>query len=121
MHRAEAGFSLLEMLVALAVFSLAVLALLNLSGQNARTAAVVEEQVLAGMVADTLAAEAMLLDAGALAGAAQGTERAGGRAWPWRRELQATAEPGLWRIEIRVMPEGEARTVASLSVFRESP
>ena len=87
MRRAEAGFSLLEMLVALAVFSLAVLALLHLSGQNARSAVIVEEQVLAGIVADTIAAESLLLDAAALANAPEGSEVAGDREWRWRRSI----------------------------------
>ncbi|MBW8310857.1 MAG: type II secretion system minor pseudopilin GspI [Rhizobium sp.] len=121
MRHAEAGFSLIEMLVALAVFSLAVLALLNLSGQNARTAVVVEEQVLAGIVADTLAAEALLLSDAELANASEGTETAGDRRWRWRRTLTPTAQPGLVRVDVAVMPEGETRTVVALGVFRGQP
>ena len=41
-HTTAGGFSLIEMLVALAVFSLAVIALLHLAGQNTRAAAVIE-------------------------------------------------------------------------------
>src|SRR5690606_12602256 len=54
------GFSLIELLVALAVFSLVALALLNLAGENTRTAVVIEERVLAGVVADNRAIEVML-------------------------------------------------------------
>ena len=46
------GFTLLETLVAMAIFSLAVMALLNLAGENTRTAAIVEERTLAGVVAE---------------------------------------------------------------------
>lgn len=121
MRHAEAGFSLVEMLVALAVFSLAVLALLNLSGQNARTALVVEEQVLAGVVADNVAAESLLAPAGALAGPGEGREHAGGRDWQWRRRPVPTAVAGLVRIDVDVSVAGEARVVASRSVFRSEP
>ncbi|MFP5297125.1 MAG: prepilin-type N-terminal cleavage/methylation domain-containing protein, partial [Alphaproteobacteria bacterium] len=41
---ARQGFSLVELLVALAVFSLAAMALLNLSGENTRSAARVEDR-----------------------------------------------------------------------------
>jgi len=49
------GFSLIELLVALAVFALAVLALLNLAGESTRTAVLLEERVLAGVVAENRA------------------------------------------------------------------
>src|SRR3546814_10740875 len=60
------GFSLIEMLVAVAVLSLVALAMLNLAGENTRTALVVEENVLAGIVADNRAVEAMLAAPGEL-------------------------------------------------------
>ena len=55
---ARQGFSLVELLVALAVFSLAAMALLNLSGENTRSAARVEDRTLGGVVAENLAVEA---------------------------------------------------------------
>ena len=57
----RSGFTLIEMLVALAVFSLAAMALLNLSGENTRTAARVETRTLGGVVAENLAVEAATL------------------------------------------------------------
>jgi general secretion pathway protein I len=106
------------MLVALAVFSLAVLALLNLSGENARTAAVVQEQVMAGVVADNRAVEAMLMPLPELAAAGDGVEEAGGMPWRWKRRIADTADPGIVRVDIDVAhPEGR-QVVASLVVFR---
>src|SRR3546814_4552523 len=60
------------MLVAVAVLSLVALALLNLAGENTRTALVVEENVLAGIVADNRAVEAMLAAPGELSAHAEG-------------------------------------------------
>lgn len=121
MRRADSGFSLLEMLVALAVFSLAVMALLHLSGQNARSAVIVEEQVLAGIVADTVAAESLLLDAAAVARMTEGSEIAGDREWHWQRRFAATPVAGLQRIDIEVRAAGEARVVVATQVFRGTP
>lgn len=121
MTRADAGFSLIEMLVALAVFSLAVLALLNLSGQNARTAVLVEEQVLAGVVADNIAAESLLASPEALAAASEGAETAGEIEWRWRRRLVPTDVAGMVRVEIDVLAAGEPRVVVARSVFRGLP
>src|SRR3546814_16016268 len=77
------GFSLIEMLVAVAVLSLVALALLNLAGENTRTALVVEENVLAGIVADNRAVEAMLAAPGELSDHAEGTESPRDPEWRW--------------------------------------
>lgn len=109
------GFSLLEILVALAVFGLAAMALLNLSGESVRTAARVQDRTLGGIVADNVAAEA------ALGLTTEGAGRAvlAGRQWSWRRDIQPTGVAGLERIEVRVSPmEDTADEAARRVVFR---
>ena len=116
--RRSRGFSLVELLVALAVFSLAVIALLNLSGHSARSAWQIEEQVLAEIVAANVAAEAMLADAGSLAAPGHGSETLGDRSWRWTREASVQGETGLLRVEVRVAAEGEDRIAAQTQLFR---
>ncbi len=109
------GFSLLEVLIALAVFGLAAMALLNLMGENTRSAARVEARTWAGVVADNLAVEATL--APALAeGTANGAVRLVGRDWRWTRTVAATEVGGIQRVEIRV--SGDEGQVADRIVFR---
>ncbi|MBJ6982802.1 type II secretion system minor pseudopilin GspI [Luteimonas sp. MC1572] len=112
------GFSLIEMLVALAVFALAVLGLLNLAGESTRTAVAIEERVLAAVVADNVAVEAMTIDTRLLGDDAHGSETAGGRDWRWTRTVAATADASLLRVDITVMPPGEERVAAELALFR---
>lgn len=119
--RPAGGFSLIEMLVALTVFGLAVLGLLNLAGESTRSAVVIEERVLAGVVADNLAVEAMTANAEALAAAAAGSEIAGDLRWRWTRTLSVTDNPAILRVDIVVMPEHEQRIAAELSLFRSAP
>lgn len=116
----NAGFSLVEMLVALAIFGLAVLGLLNLAGENTRTAMVVEEGALAGVVADNRAIEAMLATPAELAHQAAGVERAGGRDWRWRRS-QRPVTASLVRIEIAVQGQDDGRIAAERIVLRQLP
>ncbi|MBB1472430.1 MULTISPECIES: type II secretion system minor pseudopilin GspI [unclassified Luteimonas] len=115
------GFSLIEMLVALAVFALAVLGLLNLAGESTRTAVAIEERVLAAVVADNVAVEAATIDARLLGDDAHGTETAGGRDWRWTRTVAPTADASLLRIDVTVMAPGEARVAAELALFRGVP
>ena len=116
--RPTRGFSLIEMLVAMAVFSLVALALLNLAGENTRTAVVIEERVLAGVVADNRAVEAMLATPAQLASQSAGTESAGDREWRWTRTVSPTDMDAIVRIDVTVMPASEDRIAAEASVFR---
>ena len=106
-HRGRDGFTLIELLVALAVFALAALALLNLGGENTRSAARAETRTLGGIVAENLAVEAMTARPGP--GDSDGTQSLAGRDWRWTRAVTATDDPDILRIDIRVSDdEGQA-------------
>ena len=109
------GFTLIEMLVALAVFSLAAMALLNLSGESTRSARRVEVRTLGGMVAENAAVEAAVAPT-LSEGESTGASDLGGRRWVWTRAVTATADPDLLRIDVRVRDdEGQA---ADRTLFR---
>jgi len=95
------GFTLIEMLVALAVFSLAAMALLNLSGESTRSAARAQARTLAGVVAENVAAEAMIAPNLAV-GETSGEARLAGQTWRWRRVVEGTDVPGVGRIVVQV-------------------
>ena len=97
------------------MFSLAALALLNLSGENTRSAARVETRTLGGIVAENLAVEAMIAPVIA-EGTTSGQTPLAGRPWRWTRAVTSTDDPDLLRIDIRVSnTEGQA---AERTVFR---
>jgi len=112
---ARRGFTLVETLVALAVFSLAALALLNLSGENSRSAARVETRTLGGIVAENLAVEAMIA-AEPPRGASSGQVDLAGRNWRWIRTVTETDDPDITRIVIFV-DDAEGRA-ADRTLFR---
>lgn len=112
------GFSLLEMLVALAVFSLGALALLHLTGEATRSAVRVEERTLAGVVADNRAIEAVIAPT-APVGLSDGVDQLAGRDWAWRREVAATDDPAILRISVQARIDG--RLASERVMFRRSP
>jgi general secretion pathway protein I len=114
------GFTLIELLVALAVFSLAALALLNLSGENARTAADVETRTVAAIVADNLGAEALVSVDPPPVGETAGNVPMAGRDWQWRRIVTQTPDPDMIRIQIKVSDDG-VWTAAETDLFRARP
>ncbi len=111
------GFTLIELLVALAVFSLAALALLKLSGENARAAADVETRTVAAIVADNLAVTALTSVDPPPEGETTGTTPMAGRDWRWRRIVTATPDPAMIRIEVKVSEDG-VWTAAEAVLFR---
>ncbi|NIK40155.1 general secretion pathway protein I [Xanthomonas arboricola] len=116
--RACAGFSLLELMVALAIFGMAVVGLLNVSGESTRTAVVLEERALAAVVAENQAIDAMLAPTAAALVPANGQETLGGRSWDWQRQSMPAGAAGIVRIQVQVRAAAQAQELASLSVLR---
>jgi general secretion pathway protein I len=79
----ERGFTLIEIMVALAVFSLAVLALLRLETATIRGATTLDESLVAGLVARNVANDAVTEAQPPVAGRTTGSEVNGHRAWNW--------------------------------------
>lgn len=110
------GFSLIELLVALAVFALMVLALLNLGSESVRTAITLETRALAEVVADNQAVDAALLPVSALGDQVAGEEVAGERRWRWERSAQL--RDGLLQVDVRVRDEAGAQVLAERQLLR---
>ena len=98
----EAGFTLIEIMVALAVFSLAVLALVRLESATIRGATILDETMVAGLVARNVAIEAVTDPAPPAAGVNNGVEQNGGRSWAWSRSVQPTGNAAIVRIDVAV-------------------
>ena len=113
--RSEHGFTLLEMLVALAVFSLAALALLRLEGATVRQTGQLDERMMAQLVARNLAVETLTDPAPPPLGASTGETVNGGRRWRWSRSTSRTPDERLVRVDISV---ATSRTPSLLTVVR---
>ena len=113
----ESGFTLVEMLVALSIFSLAALALLKLGGTSAANGAVLEEQALAQIVARNLAVEALSDPRPPAFGDILGEALNANRRWRWSRRTVRSPESRIQQIEIRVTG---SRAAAQLTVFRRA-
>lgn len=115
----EAGFTLLEMLVALAIFSLAALALLRLEGATLTGSARLADTGIAQIVARNLAVEALTDLRAPAAGEATGRVDNGGRAWNWQRSVTRTDDTRIVRIDLSVA-DANGKPLTRLSVVRAS-
>lgn len=117
----QQGFTLIEMLVALAIFSLAALALLRLGGATATNSASLADQAIAQIVARNLAVETLSDPQPPVFGTSEGNVANGGRTWRWTRTVSRSPEARIQQIEIIVQPEAGGPGRASLTIFRRAP
>lgn len=92
-------------MVALAVFSLAALALLRLEGATIRSTGILQSTLLAQIVARNVAVEAVTDAQPPVNGRSSGVEQNGGRAWRWTRDVRPTGDSRVLRVDVAVMDE----------------
>lgn len=109
------GFTLLEVLVAVAIIAVALLASLRAAGLGSGNAEELRLRLLGGWVAENLLAEHRARGEWLPVGVQSGATRQGGIDFVWREDVSATPHPAMQRIDIVVAPANETRTVARLS------
>jgi general secretion pathway protein I len=107
-----AGFTLLEVLIALAVLALAMTAILGLAGQSVRVGAHLSDRTAALWVAENLTVEAQLFGVEP-ARRKTGDTRMLGRQWRWTQTAAVAADERIVRVETRVFPGNTELTESS--------
>jgi general secretion pathway protein I len=98
----SSGFTLVEVLVALAIVAVALAAVSRSAATSSATAAEVKLRALAGFVAENRLGELDARRAWPPIGVSEGFERQAGIDFPWRVEVFATQHPLLRRVEVQV-------------------
>jgi len=119
------GFTLLEVLVALAIFAMVSAVVLTAAGRSTLNAARLEELTLASWIADNRITELQLQRTPPAPGRETTELEYAGRQWQTFSEIRAAADPGLLQVTVWVaLDEGRRRNrplperaVTSLSGF----
>lgn len=106
--KAARGFTLLEVLVALAIFALVAASVLTASARSLQTAARLEDKTLAMWIADNQLVELQLENPPPGEGSLHGRLDYAGRSWQWQARILATAHPALRRAEVWVSKSSES-------------
>lgn len=101
------GFTLLEVLVALAIFAITAAAMINGIASSLSAQSYLERKTIAHWVAMNQLAETRLLTVWPSVGMSDGTEQMAGHEWHWTRKVEETADPKLRRVDIEVRAERE--------------
>lgn len=112
----EAGFSLIEMLAALAVLAIAGLALLNALTTGVRAAALAEDAALSGLAAENLMATVIAEARSAPVRDRSGRYEIAGRAFDWRLEVSAAGDRELSQLDL-ILEDVDGREAARLTTF----
>ena len=101
------GFTLIEVLVALAVVAVALSAGMRAIAQGADGASALKARTLAMWVAENRLAQAQLDDPAPAPGTTTGEEAQAGARFTWRRTVEASPNPAFWKVEIVVAPDDQ--------------
>jgi general secretion pathway protein I len=103
-RRAARGFTLIEVLVALAIVAIGMAAVMGALTSSANTISYLRDKTFAQWVALNQIANLRLSGRQPPTGNSNGDTDFAGRSWHWRQEVVATQVPGVERIDVSVRP-----------------
>ncbi|MGB7543011.1 MAG: type II secretion system minor pseudopilin GspI [Burkholderiales bacterium] len=119
--RAARGFTLIEVLVALAVLAIALAAVMRTMSQSIDLAGDLGERTAALWVAQNRLALHQIRHDWPAQDTSDGTADLAGRAWRWREQVSATPDASVRRIEIEVRADAGSDVLARLVGFLAQP
>lgn len=123
-HRSR-GFTLLEVLIALLLLSLSLVALIRLVTLHAQASAHLRDATLAQWVAANVIAETRLRTPFPNTGRSNGEVTMGAQRWHWELVIAGTDEPTIRRLDVRVTHAEAERNadgvVSALTGFAAQP
>lgn len=117
------GFTLLEVLIALAVLAVSLGAIIKATGDYTNNQSWLRDRTVATWVARNVLVEQQLEGAWPRVGERKGTREMGNREWRWLARISQTEEQQLRRLDVEVSPldDDDADPVSTLSGFLRQP
>lgn len=116
-RRHAAGFTLLEVLTAVAILALAMTALIAWAAQSADRTGLLREKAIANWVAHNKLTELHLADTWPNTGNSNGNMEMAGQEWSWRLEVKKTPDDRIRRVDVFVDSPNSRGQLLVLSGF----
>ncbi len=116
-HAGEKGFTLVEVLAALLIFSTAILGLMHAGTENIRAMNAVEQKQIAGIVADNQLILALNNEAPLRRGSQQDSSKMAGREWHWQIRTEQTEEPDFYKLTATVRLQNAEQILLTRTAF----
>ena len=116
----NAGFTLIEVMVALAVFSIAVVAMITAQNENIRTITILEERAIAEIAVENILVETVTAPEDIPVGFTSGEVIFAGRPFEWRRQIIETSSPSVHRVTISIYNRGSDHILQSFTALRKA-
>ncbi|MEO8460488.1 MAG: type II secretion system minor pseudopilin GspI [Dokdonella sp.] len=111
------GFTLIEVLIALVIVAVALLALTRAAALQVQTFDALRERTLAGWIAANVLTETRLASGLPATGRRDGQVRYANRNWRWLLDIKATPDAHIRRLDVSVFLEQDNDPSAALSGF----
>lgn len=115
--KAEGGFTLVEALVALAVFATAAMGLISLNTSSVRISGELQTRALARQVAENIAVDTVTDTRQQVIGGSSGEEAQRRQAFVWERQITPAPREDLIEIAIRVRSGEEGPVLSEISFY----
>lgn len=112
----EEGFTLVEVLAALLIFSFAIIGLTRAGTESVRAVSVLKDKSYAGIVADNQLIRARIKPLEV--GVKTGEESVSGKAYDWRIETSKTESAGFYRLIVTVNEVDSEQIIITRTAFR---
>lgn len=113
----QRGFTLMEALVAVAVFATAAMGLISLNTSSVRISAQMGERALSRLVAENVAVLTITDPQLQVIGQTEGNEIQRGRTFLWERTIVPAQRADIIEIVVRVRADGKDAVLSEVSLF----
>jgi len=111
------GFTLVEVLVALLIFSTAILGLMSAGTQNIRIMDKIEQKQIAGIIADNQLILLQNNGQNLRVGSQKGRSEMAGREWLWQIRTEETGQQGFYKLTANVELVNGGQAIVTRTAF----
>ncbi len=117
----EYGFTLIEVLVALGIFGMAVASLIHMQGESTKSALALRDRAIAGIVAENVLIDLYTRADDLPNGGSSGQTDMAGQTWQWSSSIGETPNPFVRQLDVNVRLASAPLVLGSRTGFKGVP